>query len=512
MVPIDHFDTAADATPNATAIVDGDVTLTFADVVRASHQIAKTVAATAVPGTPVPVVIYSPNDYRVLVAMIGIMRAGGVIVPVHAGNPVDTTFRVLLLVQPRCVFYHSSLHAQVQSLRQSLPPVEQWICLDRPMGDDCSFESVVAGEGEYEQDWIDAAGNRDRPVFYWSTSGTTGEPKVVVDDVVSFGGALMFIRALPAMTADRHVSLAIAPLSHGAGPHSFAILTLGGTVVVVRQFDVNQVLATIETHHVTDTWLPPTALYLLLESPDVRRTNLSSLRYVQMGTAAVSPDKLKEAIELLGPCIGQTYGQIESGFVTTLDPQAAASAAAGDHSERLGSAGRSAYVNRVAIMGDDGRLLPCGETGEIVVRGRCVKRYLDEAATAEARRFGWHHTRDVGYLDESGFLYIVGRLKDVVNMAGLKIPAAEVERVIMELPQVRECAVIAVPDEIRGEVPKAIVSFKDGEAVTPANIIAHCRQRLGASRVPASIEQWADLPKSPAGKIDKSRIRALATR
>jgi acyl-coenzyme A synthetase/AMP-(fatty) acid ligase len=262
------------------------------------------------------------------------------------------------------------------------------------------------------------------------------------------------------------VSLAIAPLSYVAGPHSFAILTLGGPVIVVRQFDVNQVLGTIETYRVTDTWLPPTALYLLLESPDVRRRDLSSLRYVQMGTAAVSPDKLKEAIELLGPCISQIYGQIESGFVTTLEPQAAASAAGGDHPERLGERGTQRPCQQGRHHGRRRTIAAARRNWRD--RGQ---RQMRQALPGRGGNSGSSPLRlaphpDVGYLDESGFLYIVGRMKDVVNMAGLKIPAAEIERVIMELPQVRECAVIAVPDRHRGEVPKAIVSFKDGEVVT----------------------------------------------
>jgi acyl-coenzyme A synthetase/AMP-(fatty) acid ligase len=250
-------------------------------------------------------------------------------------------------------------------------------------------------------------------------------------------------------------------------------------------------------------------LYLLLEHPDVRTRNLSSLRHLQLGTAATAPSKVKEAIEVFGPCVSQAYGQIETGFNTALDRALGAAAAAGDHPERLGSAGRSLFVNRVAIMSDDGRLLAPGEHGEIVARGRCIKRYLSDTATAEARRFGWHHTGDIGYIDEEGFLYIVGRLRDVVNMAGMKIPAVEIESVILELPDVRECAVIAVPDRLRGEVPKAIVAARTGAQVSHENIIAHCRRRLGVARAPTSVAEWPDLPKSPAGKIDKLRIRLL---
>ena len=508
MVPIDHFDTAAALTPDAVALVEGEVALTFAEVSRVSHQIARAVSAGASSDEAVPVVVYSPNDHRVLVAIVGIMRAGGVVVPVHAGTPIETTVRCLDRVRPRYALFHSSLAASVDVLRRQVPSVQRWVCLDAPAEEADSLAAIATGDAPYDAAWIDASGNRDRPVYYWSTSGTTGEPKVVVDDVVSFDGTMMLTRARQTASGIRPVSLAVAPLSHAAGAHSVTILTLGGTVIVMRHFDARAVLEAIERHQVTDLWLPPTALYLLLEQPDVHRRDLSSLRHVQLGTAAVAPAKVREAIAVFGPCVSQPYGQIETGFVTALDARLGAEWAARDP-ERLASAGRSLFVNRVAIMADDGRLLPPGEPGEIVVRGGGVKRYLDETATREARRFGWHHTGDVGYVDDAGFLYIVGRIRDVVNMAGIKIPAAELEAVIAELPAVRECAVIAVPDPVRGEVPKAIVVVKDGYRLAAEAIVAHCRRRVGAGRAPASVERWEALPRSPAGKVDKRQIRAI---
>jgi len=195
MVPIDYFVTAAELAPQKTAIIDGEVSLTFAQVARISHQVASVVAATADDGIPVPVVIYSPNDYRVLLAMIGIMRAGGVIVPVHAGNPLDTTVRFLEHVRPRVAFFHSSLHANVRALRERASTIKQWVCLDAALPGAIEFESIATGDRRYSSDWIDAAGNRDRPVVYWSTSGSTGEPKVVIDDVVTFDGTMMLVRA-----------------------------------------------------------------------------------------------------------------------------------------------------------------------------------------------------------------------------------------------------------------------------------------------------------------------------
>jgi len=165
-------------------------------------------------------------------------------------------------------------------------------------------------------------------------------------------------------------------------------------------------------------------------------------------------------------------------------------------------------VNRIGVMNEEGALVESGSEGEIVVRGACVKRYLDPALTDSARRNGWHRTGDVGFVDADGYLYVTGRIKDVINVAGFKIAAGDVERVIAELSGVQECAVVAAPDAVRGETIRAVVTLRPGASVTEPEILAHCRKRLGAGRAPSLVECWPLLPRTPAGKIDKHAIRA----
>jgi acyl-coenzyme A synthetase/AMP-(fatty) acid ligase len=312
MTPIDYFDQAASETPAKPALIDGDVGLSFQDVVRLSQRVARQVSILG-GNEPVQVVVYGPNDYRLLVVMIGVMRAGGIIVPVHAGTPVGTVGRLLEQVHPRLGYFHSSVSERVETLRVTSGNDFSWICLDRGQ-DSVSAASTEGTRANHLPRWIDATGNRERPIYYWVTSGTDGEPKVVVDDGVTFGRALMFIREQERVHGTNIVSLVVAPLTHGAGPHSFAMLSLGGTVIVPREFNARAVLELIDQHRVTHMWLPPTALYLLLDSPTLRSRDLSSLRSVQMGTAAVAPSRLREAVSAFGQCMSQTYGQIETGF------------------------------------------------------------------------------------------------------------------------------------------------------------------------------------------------------
>ena len=161
-------------------------------------------------------------------------------------------------------------------------------------------------------------------------------------------------------------------------------------------------------------------------------------------------------------------------------------------------------------MDDDGNFLPTGERGEIVVRGALVSHsYFEKPeATAEARAHGWHHTGDVAYRDEHGYIYIVDRNKDMIVTGGFNVFSAEVEACIMELNSVAECAVIGVPHEHWGEAIKAIVVRAHGTTVSEDDIAVHCKQRLGGVKAPKSVEFWDEIPKTANNKVDKKTIRA----
>ena len=178
--------------------------------------------------------------------------------------------------------------------------------------------------------------------------------------------------------------------------------------------------------------------------------------------------------------------------------------------ERLSSAGRPSPLVTVAIMADDGRLLPHGERGEIVVRGSLVMRgyHRDPAATAAASAHGWHHTGDIGYLDEDNYLFIVDRAKDMVITGGFNVYSTEVEQTIMQHPAVQDCAVFGLPDEKWGERVTAVVQLRDGRTAEPPEIMAFVRERIGGVKTPKQIEIWPDLPRSKVGKVLKRDIKA----
>ena len=510
MRAIDYFDKGAEAFPDKIAILDRNARYSYLEAQQASQRIAKAMWVSGLRGDE-RVAIFSPNDGRVLLCMLGLMRAGGVWVPINYRNALDANVQFLNYSQTSWLFYHSNFQEQVHQIKSLVPTLRHFVCIDSETGGNPSLETFMqTGEGTEDLDWGDAHGNLDRLAGLVPTGGTTGPAKGVMVTNLSWGTMTELAHQNLRCDDIDPVCLSTAPLSHAAGVVAFAMFSFGATNVVLPAFDALEVLQSIERYRVTHVFLPPTAYYAMLAHPKVADFNYSTLRRLMIASAPVSPDKLKKGIEVFGPCLCQSYGQTEAPmYMTFLDPKTVAAAAAGDHPERLKSCGRPALAVRLAIMDDDGKILPALKTGEIVARGALVGAgyYNLPEATAEIRTHGWHHTGDVGYKDEDDFFYIVDRKKDMIITGGFNVYCAEVEACVMELPQVRECAVIGVPDEKWGEAVKAIVVLRDGEPLSEAAVIAHCKTRLGGVKSPKSAEFWREIPKTPAVKTDKKSIR-----
>jgi len=253
-------------------------------------------------------------------------------------------------------------------------------------------------------------------------------------------------------------------------------------------------------------YLPPTALYQCLASPEIGDHDYSSLRIFILVGSPCSPEKLRQAVEIFGPCMCQSYGQVECPMIVAWFPPEDVARFAKEAPEKLASCGKVTRSIKVALLDDDGNQVPQGEAGEICARGVLVSHsYFEKPEeTAEVRKFGWHHTGDVGKFDEDGYLYIVDRKKDMVVSGGFNVFTAEVEAAITELPQVRECAVIGIPHEKWGEQVHAIV-VADG--IDATEIINHTRERLGGVKAAKSVAFIDSIPRTAAGKMDKKALR-----
>jgi acyl-CoA synthetase (AMP-forming)/AMP-acid ligase II len=249
----------------------------------------------------------------------------------------------------------------------------------------------------------------------------------------------------------------------------------------------------------------------MLSHPEARNYDYSSLKYFIVAAAPVAPEKIKEAIDVFGPCLCQCFGQSESpGFLTWMPPDKFAEAANNPgKAHRLKSCGQPTIAVKVAIMDDQGNLVPNGEPGEIVARGNLISvGYLDNPeATEEMRLFGWHHTGDIGTMDDDGYVYIVDRKKDMIITGGFNVYPAEIEAGLLTHPAIQDAAVVGVPDEKWGEMVKAVVTLKAGQELAEGDLISFCKKELGSVKAPKSIEFWEDLPRTPAGKISRKDIR-----
>jgi fatty-acyl-CoA synthase len=342
------------------------------------------------------------------------------------------------------------------------------------------------------------------------TGGTTGQPK----GVLLTGHNIETMTALTLMSYPfdgRPAYLALAPLTHAAGVLCFPILALGGRIVIMPKADLTEFLDLIERRRVTHTFLPPTLIYMLLENPRLAATDQSSLQCFWYGAAPISVTRLEVAIDKIGPVMAQLFGQTEAPMmISTMAPRDHFNSDGTIARQRLASAGRATPLTQLAVMDDKGRLLPPGERGEIVVRGSLVMEgyYKNPEATAEVTRFGWHHTGDIGYLDQENFLTIVDRAKDMIITGGFNVYSIEVEQALLQHPDVMDSAVFGLPDAKWGERVAAVVQAHAGRSLNVEELIHFVKGRIGSVKAPKQVDIWPDLPRSKVGKVLKKEIRA----
>ena len=373
---------------------------------------------------------------------------------------------------------------------------------------------LVARAAEFEPVPLQAALLApDHVVSYAYTGGTTGRPKGVIGLARSMN-TMASIQLSEWEWPEEPRFLMCTPLSHAGAAFFVPVVIKGGTLFVTARFDPAEVLATIEEKRINSLMLVPTMLYALLDHPDSRTRDLSSLETVYYGASAINPVRLAEAIERFGPVFAQYYGQSEA-------PMAITYFAKGDHvddqgrplTRRLTSCGRPAALVRAALLDEDGRPVAPGEPGEICVAGPLVSggyRGMPEE-TAETFRDGWMRTGDVAREDADGFWYIVDRTKDMIVTGGFNVFPREVEDVVATHRAVAQVAVIGTPHEKFGEQVTALVVPRPGAVLDDAavaEIQALVRERKGAVQSPKQVIAVDAIPLTGLGKPDKKALRA----
>ncbi|MGE0794957.1 MAG: long-chain fatty acid--CoA ligase [Acidimicrobiia bacterium] len=495
--------------PERPAVSWGDRVVTYAELDRRTNGLANGLVALGVAkGDRVGVLMR--NRPEMLEAMFACFKAGFCLVPLNSRFTAD---EVRYHVEDSGALAVLTDTEGARLVRDALPG---------------AVHVVVAGEGDVppgclaHEDLIAGAApvpavvdtGRDDLAWLFYTSGTTGRPK----GAMLSHGALGFVTAswLADLTPmdERGVTLHAAPLSHGAGFHAIAATARGAHQVIPAdpRFDPPAVLELMARERVTNTWLVPTQIVMLVDSLGGRRPDLPELRQVVYGGAPFAPADLRQALEVFGPVLVQLYAQGETPMTATVLPAADhAAALAGNRPDRLSSAGVARPGTDVRILGDDDVELPTGGVGEVCVRGGAVMlgywRRPDE--TAEALRSGWLHTGDLGRMDEHGYVYLLDRAKDLIISGGSNVYAVEVEAAMADHPSVHEVAVVGLPDRTWGELVVAVVVAR-GEP-DEAALAAHCRTTLAGYKQPRRFVFVDALPRNAYGKVLKRELRDQLT-
>jgi fatty-acyl-CoA synthase len=366
------------------------------------------------------------------------------------------------------------------------------------------IDLIAAAEGAGASTPRDLASPDDVAVLIY-TGGTTGRSKGVLRrhrDYAGFTPAILADFEIPAVPR----YLAVTPISHVAGTKILPVLMRGGSVHLRTGFDPEKMLATIEREQINVALLVPTMIYLLLDHPRLPSAQLSSLELLLYGASPMSPSRLVEGIQRIGPVFSQMYGQAECYPVSVLRKT--------DHDVKrpdlFESCGYPVAACDVRILDDEDREVATGETGEICVRGpHVMEQYWNRPEeTSAALKNGWLRTGDIARADERGYLFILDRKKDMIISGGLNIYPREVEDVLSSHADVAMVAVIGMPDPKWGEAVTAMIVPRAGSRPNAEELVALVKQRKGSAHAPKHVEFVETLPMTPIGKVDKKALRS----
>lgn len=483
----------------APALQLGGMTVTAGSLADTISRVTQALDGLGIgPGSPVA--ILSGNRPEVLVALGATMVAGARTTSLHPmGSLADQAFVLADAGIETLIFDPSLFDERATQLAQRVPGLKHLLAL-APSEAGPDLMALASRFGSRRLRAPDVRPEAIANLVF--TGGTTGQPK----------GVMLSQRAVAAMTMVQMAEWALqpgtrflisTPLSHAGAAFFLPTLLRGGCLHVLSRFDPEAVLDTIARDGITDTMLVPTMLYALLDHPKLGATDLTSLETVYYGAAPISPVRLAEAIERLGPRFFQFYGQSEA-------PMTIAVLRKGEHTlARLASCGRPVPWLRAALLDPEGNEVEGDGPGEICVRGPLVMEgYWNRPdETADTFRDGWLHTGDVARQDAEGFLTIIDRTKDLIVTGGFNVYPREIEDVIATDPAVAQVAVIGVPDDRWGEAVKAVVVARPGHTVDPSGVTQLVRAQKGPLHAPKSVDLVDALPLTALGKPDKQTLR-----
>jgi fatty-acyl-CoA synthase len=455
------------------------------------------------------------NCHRLLEAYYGVPQIGGILLPLNIRLSGEELAYILNDSAPRMLCFDPEFLPLVESLRGQVPCIEHYVAL-RDLAPDwanpLTYDELVAKADAREFDYRRLDENSVAELFY--TSGTTAYPKGVMLTHRNLYLHALYT-ALGCRGADDQIHIYTVPLFHvnsWGAPHILALT--GARHVMIQKFDPLTVLQLVERERVSRLYVVPTMMIALLNHPDFAKHDLSSVRQVMMGGAPTNTALIQEVERKIPGCVAVGgYGLTETSPVLTIAhiKQHLADDPPDVQLRRKATAGFAFAGSEIRVVDAEGNDVSPDRkaVGEVIVRGDVVMEgyWKQPAETNRVIRDDWFRTGDLATIDEEGYVLIVDRVKDMVLSGGENIATAEIERVLYQHPAVLECAVVAVPDDSWGEVPKALVVLRGGQSATESELLDHCRLHLAGFKVPKSMEFREELPKGGTGKILKRVLR-----
>lgn len=495
--------------PEQEAVVFEDQRLTYDAAMARVRRLAGALERLGV-GRGTRVAALHTNSHRYVEAYYATAMLGGVFIPVNYRAKEHELEHMLRAGEASVLFVGDRYREAVDRLRPGLPALRTLIGFESAQDGVGAYEDLLAGaaEREVEEDVDD----EDVTILMF-TSGTTSLPKGVM---LRFGDFSAYVTANVELAdgTPRGAALLCAPLYHIAGAtNMMTTLWTGRRLVVMPQFDAGRWLELVERERITHAFVVPTMMKHLLDHPDFATRDLSSLEVLSYGGAPMPFPVIRRAVERFPATVGfvNAFGQTETtSTLTILGPDDHRLDGTAEERERtlrrLRSIGKPLPDVEVRIVGDAGEDLPPGEVGEIHVRtGRAMKGYA--GGESPFTDDGWLPTRDMGWMDADGYLYVAGRKDDMIIRGGENIAPAEVEAVVGSHPAVEEVAVLGAPDVEWGQRVAAFVVLRPGAACTTDELGEWCRQRLATFKKPEIVRFVPELPKNPMGKILRKDLR-----
>ena len=490
-----------------TAVVFGDRRLTYAELYERACRLANALADHGVrPGDRVATL--ADNLPTSCEEMAGLGLGGFVRSPMYTQNPVGVHLYMLNVVGARALIVQDRYWEELAPHIHEAPTVEAVLVHGDGRGRSLNYSRSIEQASSKDPN---VSVSPDDPHIVRFSAGTTGRPKGICHTVAGWlaMGNEHCLGFPPLQARDRQ--LVAGPMSHASGFLVWPMIASGACHVLMPRFDPGGFLGLVEAQRCTRALLTPTMIRMIVDHPDVARRDLSSLVAIYYGAAPIAEKTLQDARAVWGNIMYQVYAQSECLPISVLSP--AYHRPDGTDRERawLRSAGRPFPNVCVRIAGNDGTDLAVGEMGEIVALSPGAMREIWNDPEATSERFtadGWVRTRDIGYLDEDGFVYIADRKEDMIISGGFNIWPAEIENALYSHPGVHEVCVVGVPHPKWGETPKAVVVLKKGATATESELIDWCTDRVGSTKKPASVE-FSDepLPKSPVGKMIRRAVK-----